>query len=126
MRISKPDREFAETLRDLKQDPRVQSMKNYCQHGAVSTYSHCNAVAKLSHRLNQRLHLHANPETLLKGAILHDFYLYDWHTPGDGSHRWHGFFQRPAADDTAALTGDDVIDGRGDVLVTCADGYDVV
>ena len=23
--------------------------------------------------------------------MLHDFYLYDWHEEGDGSHHWHGF-----------------------------------
>lgn len=25
------------------------------------------------------------------GALLHDYFLYDWHVP-DKSHRWHGFF----------------------------------
>ena len=35
-------------LRDLESDEHVQQMKNYTQHGKVSTYEHCERVAKLS------------------------------------------------------------------------------
>ena len=69
----------------------VRQMKRFRQHGNVSTYDHCNEVAKLSYRLNDRLKLRADVKTLLYGAMLHDFYLYDWHRKDDGSHRWHGF-----------------------------------
>ena len=66
-------------LQDLESDEHVQQMKNYTQHGKVSTYEHCERVAKLSYKLNKKLHLHAKVPTLIKGAMLHDFYLYDWH-----------------------------------------------
>ena len=69
----------------------VQSMKKYIQHGRISTFDHCIKVAKISFWLNQRLRLNANEETLIIGAMLHDFYLYDWHEPGDGSHSFHGY-----------------------------------
>ena len=72
--------------------PLVQSMKDYKQHGAISTFDHCMEVAKKSFLLNKRLHLHADEEALSRGALLHDFYLYDWHNEDDGSHKWHGFF----------------------------------
>ena len=64
-------------LRDLESDQHVQQMKNYTQHGKVSTYEHCERVARLSFELNRKLHLHAKVPTLIKGAMLHDFYLYD-------------------------------------------------
>ena len=67
-------------LRDLESDQHVQQMKNYTQHGKVSTYEHCERVARLSFELNRKLHLHAKVPTLIKGAMLHDFYLYDWLT----------------------------------------------
>ncbi|MBR7091618.1 MAG: HD domain-containing protein [Clostridia bacterium] len=79
-----PDR----TLAELEADARVQQMKQYVQHGRVSTFAHCESVAALSRKIDKALHLHADAGTLLTGALLHDFYLYDWH---DGGHRLHGF-----------------------------------
>ncbi|MDO5146730.1 MAG: HD domain-containing protein [Eubacteriales bacterium] len=76
--------------------PEAQSMKNFCQHGAVSTYDHVMNVAKLSYFFNKRLHLGADEKSLLVGAFLHDFYLYDWHEK-DASHRWHGFYHADKA-----------------------------
>lgn len=83
--------ELNEILSDIKSDNHVQEMKKYIQHGDVSTYEHCENVAKLCYKFNKALPLHADLKTLLVGAMLHDFYLYDWHEEGDGSHHWHGF-----------------------------------
>ena len=77
-------------LDGLKNHQAVQKMKCYIQHGNVSTYEHCENVAELSYRLNRRFHLHADEKALLTGAMLHDFYLYDWHEH-DRSHALHGF-----------------------------------
>ena len=33
---------------------------------------------------------------LVRGALLHDYFLYDWHEK-DASHRWHGFHHPAAA-----------------------------
>jgi len=63
----------------LKKDPRVLQMDNYIQHGRTTTYEHCLHVAAISERINRKLHLHANQDDLLTGALLHDFFLYDWH-----------------------------------------------
>lgn len=84
-------KEVNQILRELQKDEHVQEMKNYIQHGDVSTYEHCENVARLSYQINKTLSLHADQRTLLTGAMLHDFYLYDWHYDGDGSHHLHGF-----------------------------------
>lgn len=63
-------------------DDKVRSMAHFVQHGSVSTLEHCQSVAALAWYLNERLHLHADEEVLLVGALLHDFYLYDWHGSG--------------------------------------------
>ena len=76
-------------------------MREFTQHGRVSTYEHCEKVADLSGRINRRLHLHADEETLLTVAMLHDFYLYDWHEDDGGSHDWHGFIHADRALDNA-------------------------
>lgn len=83
--------ELNKILSEIRSDEHVQEMKKYIQHGDVSTYEHCEKVAKLCYNLNRKLPLHADMKTLLVGAMLHDFYLYDWHEEGDGSHHWHGF-----------------------------------
>ena len=60
-------------------DPHVQEMKQYIQHGKVTTYDHCVSVTKACYKLNRRFHLGADEKVLLSAALLHDFYLYDWH-----------------------------------------------
>ena len=82
--------EAARILDSLSQDGEILQMRRYRQHGDVSTFDHCRNVAELSVRINRRLHLRADEAALARGAMLHDFYLYDWHTP-DPSHRPHGF-----------------------------------
>lgn len=78
-------------LKTYLADRRVQQMRNYIQHGSVSTYAHCRNVVQASYLLNRRLHLGADEKALVTGALLHDFYLYDWHQKDDGTHRFHGF-----------------------------------
>ena len=62
--------------------PDVQRMREYIQHGSVTTYQHCKNVALVSFWLNRRFHLGADETSLAVGAFLHDFYLYDWHKQG--------------------------------------------
>ena len=82
--------EIKEILSKYEGDNKVQEMKDFIQHGRVSTYEHCSSVAKLSYEIDKRLSLHSDLNVLLVGAMLHDFYLYDWHKD-DGTHPLHGF-----------------------------------
>ena len=65
-------------------------MKRFIQHGRISTYEHVLSVTRFSFYLNRRLHLGASDSELVRGAFLHDFYLYDWHI-SDSHERLHGF-----------------------------------
>ena len=47
-------------------------------------------MATLSYRLNRKLGLHADVTSLVRGAFLHDFYLYDWHDSTQHQ-KGHGF-----------------------------------
>lgn len=69
---------------------RVREMDSFIQHGRTTTLSHCTAVAKEAFLLNERLHAHADEQALVRVALLHDFYLYDWHD-SSGGHLLHGF-----------------------------------
>ncbi len=88
-------------LNRLKSNEKVREMQHYTQHGCISTYEHCERVAELSGKINRRMHLHADEETLLTGAMLHDFYLYDWHKKDGGTHSWHGYIHADRAHENA-------------------------
>jgi len=79
-----------EILRGVADDPNAVEMKGFVQHGAVSTYDHCLRVAMTSFWLARRFDLRVDPVSLVRGAFLHDFYLYDWHHSKNITH-WHGF-----------------------------------
>ncbi len=77
-------------LADLELHTRLDRLKNYIQHGDTSCYMHSLAVAYVSFFIARRLHLHCHITSLLIGALLHDYFLYDWHERNQ-SVRWHGF-----------------------------------
>lgn len=70
---------FAELLQPYAQHSEAQRMKQFVQHGSVSTYQHCVRVSWTAFRLAKKLHVTVNEEDLVAGCFLHDFYLYDWH-----------------------------------------------
>ncbi len=83
-------------------DRAVCSMDVYIQHGNTTTLAHCLSVVHVSFLLAARLHLKVNTQELALGALLHDFYLYDWHThPCEGT--LHGFSHPQIACHNAVL-----------------------
>lgn len=59
----------------------MQAEKGFIQHGSVSTYEHSVAVTKMCLRLARWLHISTDKRSLIRGALLHDYFLYDWHKP---------------------------------------------
>lgn len=76
-------------LRYLETFGRLNETKNYIQHGSISVYAHCVNVARMSVRIAKWLPIQVNMDALVIGALLHDYFLYDWHD-GKGRH-FHGF-----------------------------------
>ena len=69
---------------------KMQKEKEYLHHGTVSCYSHSISVAETSLRIAMCLGINVNIRSLIRGTLLHDYYLYDWHK--SDSHRGlHGF-----------------------------------
>lgn len=77
-------------LKGIADDPNALEMQKFIQHGSVTTYEHCLRVTRIAFWLNIHLHARADEASLIKGAFLHDFYLYDWHNCSNITH-WHGF-----------------------------------
>ena len=70
--------------------PGMKRERGFIQHGDVSVALHCFFAAVVCVRLARALALRVNTRALVRGALLHDYFLYDWHDP-DPSHRLHGF-----------------------------------
>ena len=83
-------------IRHLEQQGRLGEEKNYIQHGTTTVFAHSVRVASLSLKLAKKLHLRVNRKSLLRGALLHDYFLYDWHEK-DRSHRLHGLYHAGTA-----------------------------
>jgi uncharacterized protein len=88
--------EFRRALYGWAGTGQALRMKDFVQHGTVSTYQHCMRVALTSYWLSLRLHIRTDTESMIRGAFLHDFYLYDWHHCTQIT-RWHGFTHPQAA-----------------------------
>ncbi len=78
--------EFINIVSDIAAIPEYQEMKHMMQHHATSRYQHCLNVAWYSYLMSKKAHL--DYVSCTRGAMLHDFYLYDWHTevPLPGRH----------------------------------------
>ena len=77
-------------IEKLENDGGYVATKNYYQHGNTTVYEHCVNVALVSCRIVKCFHCKVDKRALIYGALLHDYYLYDWHEK-DSSHRFHGF-----------------------------------
>lgn len=67
--------------------------RGFIQHGTMSVHAHVISVARASLAMAEqleRLGIRIDRASLIRGALLHDYFLYDWHDP-DPSHRLHGF-----------------------------------
>lgn len=91
--------EYKEILRrygkDLLEDSRFAVLKTFIQHGNVTVYEHCIHVALCAIRINKWLGVKCRPRDLIRGALLHDYFLYDWHKGDDPKNihpKLHGFY----------------------------------
>ena len=81
---------------DILKSERMITEKDFIQHGSISCYDHSLNVAKKSLIIAGFLliFIKINEKSLIRGALLHDYFLYDWHKSG---HRLHGFFHAKRA-----------------------------
>lgn len=78
---------------DILNSENFKQTRGYVQHGDIAVHRHCMDVANQSIRLGRLLHLHCNERALVRGALLHDYFLYDWHDKNrENYQKWHGFF----------------------------------
>lgn len=81
---------------DILQSRNFQKTREHIQHGRVSVQKHCLSVAECSVRIKEKLEklgIRCQEKDLVRGALLHDYFLYDWHDKTGHEHRrLHGFY----------------------------------
>lgn len=75
---------------DIIESNYMEKQRKFIQHGNVTVFQHCFGVACLTIYIARLLPIKIDERALIRGALLHDYFLYDWHQK-DKSHRWHGF-----------------------------------
>lgn len=89
-------RQLEQRLETLLAHSRLWSSNDSIQHGDTTVLLHCIAVAYFSLKLVRFLGLKCDKDSLIRGALLHDYFLYDWHISGS-CHRFHGFYHPSTA-----------------------------
>ncbi len=76
--------------KDILFSEKYKNEHFYMQHGSTSTYTHSLAVTYVSIILAEKLGISIDMRSLIRGALLHDYFLYDWHIR-DRHHWFHGY-----------------------------------
>ena len=96
------EREFVALTRELLDSDQVRMMGRWKHHGPVTTLDHSLFVAFSTYRVARMLHM--DVRAAVRGALLHDLYLYD--SKDKSAHPGNQCFDHPrfAARNAAALT----------------------
>ena len=101
-------------LRNLSQKSHLRRMEKFTQHGDTSCLLHTIAVAYYSIKIAEFFGIKYKKRDLIRGALLHDYFLYDWHD-GEKERRIHGF-THPMTDLRNADRDFDLTDTERDII----------
>lgn len=84
------DKRYMECVYDIMDNEKFQEMDKYIQHGTTTTLEHCISVSYISYKICK--YYNFDYISAARGGLLHDLFLYDWHThsKNTGDH-FHGF-----------------------------------
>jgi len=86
-------KQIQEAAPDILKSGNFQSTKGHIQHGNMTVNNHCMNVAKYSIAISEKLRIKCEKKELIRGALLHDYFLYDWHEPEYiKPYKLHGFY----------------------------------
>ena len=111
---------FDELSRPTLESGRFLELATFTQHGTTTTLDHVVAVAYASLFVALSSDAHVNEHDLVRGALLHDYYLYDWHDHSAAPDKWHGFTHPRHALNNALIDFPDLSPIERDIILhTC-------
>lgn len=88
------DRSIRDIIRkygsDILSSDTFLSEEHFIQHGVINCYEHSLAVAYMSVWLIRRTRQRLDLRSVVRAALLHDYFLYDWHDNAVW-HSLHGY-----------------------------------
>lgn len=89
--MKKSDKEFKKIIKDLVTNKKVLEMKKYRQHFDVSCFEHCYEASYICYKICKKLNW--DYVSLVRAAMLHDMFLYDWRSKDNREiNHWHAFY----------------------------------
>lgn len=86
-------RQIRRDAADILQSRNFLKTREHIQHGNMTVNNHVMNVAAYSIAFSDKLHIPCSRRELIRGALLHDYFLYDWHEPHKKNPlKLHGFF----------------------------------
>ncbi|MDE6241605.1 MAG: HD domain-containing protein [Anaeroplasmataceae bacterium] len=82
---------FFQTIKEIIYTDDFLKLKQFRHHGNITTYTHVIKVAYLAFCYAVKHNRKINKKELVRSALLHDLYFYDWHDKHNGVHL-HGLF----------------------------------
>ena len=76
--------------KDIIESESFQIEKQHIQHGTTTTYAHSLCVTYMSVWMALKSRKEVNMRSVVRGALLPDYFLYDWHEKNE-FHRAHGY-----------------------------------
>ncbi|MDR0964098.1 MAG: phosphohydrolase [Clostridium sp.] len=87
------DRKIRRVGKDILHSDKFLESQEHIQHGTMSVYRHCINVARYSLAIAYFLKIQFDHRAMIRGALLHDYFQYDWHEPSQSIRRkLHGFY----------------------------------
>ena len=102
-----PSQEVAAHCADIINSPLFEREKHAIQHGTTTVFEHSVAVANACGKIAHALPLRLKVRPLLRAALLHDYFLYDWHdrsTSRPHHATRHGSYARANAERDFSIT----------------------
>lgn len=65
--------------KDIFSSPNFKKTRNHIQHGNISVRKHSEQVALTALKIAHTLPIRVKDRDIVRGALLHDYFLYDWH-----------------------------------------------
>jgi uncharacterized protein len=76
------DRDLFDTYaKGIREHELFQAGKNIFSHGSITIYDHSIAVAETAFAMAEK-RPGVDKKCVVRAALLHDFFLYEWHIPG--------------------------------------------
>ena len=71
-------KDYFNEIKDLLEHDKVNELKNFTQHGGTTCFEHSLRVSLYSYKICKKFNW--DYKSAARGGLLHDFFLYDWHS----------------------------------------------